>query len=129
MEHALSCTRGGFPTLRHNEVRDLTASMLSEVCLNVSIEPALQELRGETLSGSSSNRNCGARVDVAADGFGGHGRKRTFLDIRVLILSLPQTNRPLFQPPTDHTKRVKKRQYCERICETEHGTFSPLFSP
>ena len=76
--HALSCTRGGFPTLRHNEVRDLTASMLSEVCSNVSIEPALQELSGETLLGNSANRNSGARVDVAADGFWGRGRERTF---------------------------------------------------
>ena len=26
IEHALSCARGGFLTLRHNEIRDLTAS-------------------------------------------------------------------------------------------------------
>ena len=57
--------------------------MLSEVCSNVSIEPAPQELSGETLLGSSVNINCGARIDVAADGFGGHGRERTFLDLRV----------------------------------------------
>ena len=33
--HALSCPKGGFPSLRHNEVRDLTANLLSEVCNNV----------------------------------------------------------------------------------------------
>ena len=27
VEHALSCSRGGFPTLRHNEIRDITASL------------------------------------------------------------------------------------------------------
>ena len=89
VEHALSCTRGGFPTLRDNEVLVLTASMLSEVCLNVSIEPALQELSSETRVGSSANRNCGARVDVAADGFGGHGRERTFLVTRVFNCYAP----------------------------------------
>ena len=41
IEHALSCQRRGFPTLRHDEVRDLTASLLSEVCANVAVEPAL----------------------------------------------------------------------------------------
>ena len=70
MEHALSCQRGGFPTSRHNNVRDLTASLLSEVCSNVSIEPAPQELSGETLHGSV-NRQKGARMDIAVNGFCG----------------------------------------------------------
>ena len=25
VEHMLSCPRGGFPTIRHNEIRDITA--------------------------------------------------------------------------------------------------------
>ena len=29
VEHALSCSRGGFLTLRHNEIRDLTAVLLT----------------------------------------------------------------------------------------------------
>ena len=41
VEHALSCNRGGFPILRHNELRNITASMLSQVCPNVSVEPHL----------------------------------------------------------------------------------------
>ena len=44
VQHALSCPKGGFPTLRHNEVRDLTAQLMSEVCHDVSIEPHLQPL-------------------------------------------------------------------------------------
>ena len=31
VEHALSCAKGGFPTIRHNEIRDITASLLTEV--------------------------------------------------------------------------------------------------
>ena len=50
VEHALSCPKGGFPSIRHNEVRDLTAILLTEVCHNVSIEPDLQPLTGEQLS-------------------------------------------------------------------------------
>ncbi len=29
--HAMICPAGGFPTVRHNELRDITASLLSEV--------------------------------------------------------------------------------------------------
>ena len=32
VEHALSCFHGGSPTIRHNELRDVTAELLSEVC-------------------------------------------------------------------------------------------------
>ena len=37
VEHALSCAKGGFPTLRHNELRDLTAVLLTESCSNVTV--------------------------------------------------------------------------------------------
>jgi len=30
VEHALSCPRGGFPIVRHNEIRDVTANLLTE---------------------------------------------------------------------------------------------------
>ena len=41
-EHALSCPRGGFPSIRHNEIRDITANLLSEVCNDTRVEPDLQ---------------------------------------------------------------------------------------
>ena len=44
VEHALSCAHGGFPSLRHNDVRDITANLLAEVCHNVAGEPDLQTL-------------------------------------------------------------------------------------
>ena len=55
IDHALSCPTGGFPSIRHNEVRDITASLLSEVCHGVSIEPHLQPLSGETMQLRSAN--------------------------------------------------------------------------
>ena len=42
VQHALSCPKGGFPTLRHNEVQDLTANLMAEVCHNVCTEPHFQ---------------------------------------------------------------------------------------
>ena len=56
VNHAMICPRGGFPTLRHNQVQDLTADLLTEVCHDVEIEPQLQELTGTFLS---SNRQHG----------------------------------------------------------------------
>ena len=41
IDHALSCPLGGFTFIRHNEIRDVTASLLQETCHNVSIEPLL----------------------------------------------------------------------------------------
>ena len=42
---------------------------MSEVCSNVSVEPMLQPITGETFHGASANVQEGARLDIAADGF------------------------------------------------------------
>ena len=47
IDHSLSCPKGGFPSIRHNEVCDLTACLLTEVCHDVRVEPHLQPLTGE----------------------------------------------------------------------------------
>ena len=83
VEHALSCPKGGFPSVRHNEIRDITASLLTEVCNDVCIEPELQPMTGEVLNGSSSNTQDGARLDIAANGFWGGRFERTYFDVRV----------------------------------------------
>ena len=57
VDHALSCQHGGFPSIRHNELRDLTAHLLTEVCSNVGVEPALQPLESERMDYRSAN--CG----------------------------------------------------------------------
>ena len=44
VSHAMICPKDGFPTIHHNEVRDLTAELLTEVCHDVEIEPKLQQL-------------------------------------------------------------------------------------
>ena len=69
VECALSCPKGGFPSIRHNEIRDYTAYLLSEICINVSVEPHLQPITGEFHTSASTNFQDGARLDVAADGF------------------------------------------------------------
>ena len=86
---------GGFPYIRHNEIRDITALLLTEVCSNLATEPALQPLSGENMTAHTANTDDGARVDIRARGFW-NGRQdaffrcKGFLPKRVLL--------PLTQP-------------------------------
>ena len=56
VEHAFSCPCGGFPTICHNKLSDLTASLLIEVCSDVGVEPALQPLDHKPLQYATANR-------------------------------------------------------------------------
>ena len=69
VDHALSCPCGGFQSLRHNGIRDVTADLLNEICHNVSTELELQPLSGESLIPRTANSQDGARLDVKAQGF------------------------------------------------------------
>ena len=71
VEHALSCPKGGLPSIRHNEIRDLTATLLIEVCSQVVTEPELQPVSQEEFSLSSANVQDGARLGIAMNGFWG----------------------------------------------------------
>ena len=42
VEHALNCSKGFFPRNRHNEILDITTTVLAEVRPDVSIKPVLQ---------------------------------------------------------------------------------------
>ena len=50
IEHALSCPRGGFPSICHNNIRNITASLMSKVCHRVRTEPSLQPMTREQLT-------------------------------------------------------------------------------
>ena len=71
IDHMLSCARGGFLSIRHNEISDVTATFLSEVCHDVCTEPHLQPLDGEAFSLRSANANDVAKLDIVASGFWG----------------------------------------------------------
>ena len=126
VEHALSCAKGGFPTIRHNEIRNLTVTLLTEVCHDVFIEPRLQPMSNETLAGSSANRQDGARLDIAASGFWGGTFERTFFDFRVFNPHAPSNRHTQLSSCYRKHEQVKKRAYEQRIREVEHTSFTPL---
>ena len=79
MNHVLICPRGGCTIKRKNEIRDLEAEMLNEVCTSVQKEPMLQPLTGEVVRGNQAD---GARLDVSAIGFW-RPSERIFCDVKV----------------------------------------------
>ena len=83
VEHTLSCAKGGFPTIRHNEIRDLTASLLTEVCNEICVEPELQPVTSDQLNEASANRDNGARLDVSANGVWSGRFQKPYLNVRV----------------------------------------------
>ena len=68
-EHAFSCPCEGFPFIHHNEVQDLTASLLSVVYCDVGVEPALQLLDHKPLQYATANIEDGTHLDVAQKPF------------------------------------------------------------
>ena len=126
VEHSLSCPKGDFPSIRHNEVRDTVGGWLSEVCNGVCIEPTLQPLSGETLHGASAIIEDGARLDIAADGFWGGRRERSFFDVRVFNPHAPSNCQQSLAGTYRKHERAKIRAYEERVREVEHGSFTPL---
>ena len=128
VEHAFICSRGGFPSIRHNELRDITAGLLTEVCRNVGTEPPLQPLSGEQLRLRSANREDGARLDIAA-GQSTSGEETgiaNFFDIRVFSPFAQSHRNTSLSQCYKKNEQEKKRAYDQRIREVEHGSFSPL---
>lgn len=126
VEHALSCAKGGFPTIRHNEIRDLTANLLTEVCKDVCIEPDLQPVTKEHLSEATANSQDGARLDISANGVWGGRFEKTYFDVRVFNPHAPSNKNQVPSACYKKHEREKKRMYEQRVREVEHASFTPL---
>ena len=124
VNHCLTCKKGGYVTLRHNSLRDLSVEILGEICQDVGKEPHLLPVTGEQLP-TGSNIKDGARLDVSARGIWAP-LARAFLDIRVFNPQA-QTNRskPIPMMYSSHENQ-KKREYNARVLNIEKGTFTPV---
>ena len=131
VSHAFSCPHGTFPILRQNDVRDLTAKLMSEVCHGVQVEPHLQLLSGESLHYKSAVHEDDARVDIRAAGFWNCRRRdhRSFLMLECLMLLLRATSllvqQQLFE---DMHEGKKRRAYEEHMREVERAVLLLLCS-
>ena len=109
--------------MRHNEVRDITADLLTEVCHGVGTEPHLQSVTEEQFTHRTANREEGARLDIVAENFWSRDRQRSFFDVRVFN---PLSHNTSLAQCFRRNELEKRRAYDERIREIEHGSFSPL---
>ena len=123
IQHSMSCKKGGFVSIRHNDLRDLTVIIVSEVCKDTEIDPKLLPLSGEELHGRTTNRSNEARLDVRTRGFWERGQQ-TFFDMLVFG---PNTCRYLNKSLRQchaMNELEKKRSYHERLLQVDHGTFT-----
>ena len=70
IQHAMSCKKGGFIAVRHYNLRDLIANLLTEACKEVDIEPQLLLVTDETFDNPTANTSNEARVDINQGDFG-----------------------------------------------------------
>ena len=127
VEHALSCPKGGLPSLRHNEIRDLTATLLTEVCSQVCIEPELQPVQhSDEFPLATSNTQDLARLDVAVNGFWGGRSERCFIDVRVFNPFAPSNSSSSLSSTFRKHEKIKHRAYGQRVREVEHATFTTI---
>ena len=123
VDHTLNCKLGGYVTMRHNNLRNFEASLLSDICKDVKIEPELLPVGDSSTQSSNSAEK--ARLDVSAIGVWSQ-MERTFLDVRVFHPnSASYMNTDPQQLYIQH-EREKKRMYNDRILQVEKGSFSPL---
>ena len=57
------------PSIQQNEIGDLTAMLLPEVCSQVATEPELQSVSQEDFSLSTANAQNGVRLETVMNGF------------------------------------------------------------
>ena len=122
IEHAFSCSNGAFRTIRHNDIWDLTADLLYEVYHDVSTEPSLQPLAGESLPLRTVNCDAGAHLDIKTSSFWGSRFQCTFFDVQIFNPYAPSNHS---NPDRQH-ENMKRHEYEVRVREIERRNFSPL---
>ena len=68
---------------------------MAEVCHDVCIEPTLQPVTGERLSGAPAITDEGARLDIAASGFWGGHHELAFFDVQIFNPHAPSNRQPI----------------------------------
>ena len=117
---------GGFPTIHHNEIHDITATLLTEVCNNVTTEPPFQPLSGKSMTARSTNTTNGAHVDIRARGFWNMSQD-AFFDVRVFYPNTSSNSLTDLSSVYRKHEQAKKCKYGQQIEEVERGIFTLSF--
>ena len=121
IDHAMICHMGGIPTIRHNEICDMTANLLTEICHNVATEPLLQPLTAQrTLMPTLASISVLVGLWVLE-----HWARHIF-DVRVIHPNASSNRLMTTAAAYCKHETAKKREYAQRVREVEHGFFTPL---
>ena len=118
--HALSCPTGGLPSIRHNEIRDLLATVLTEVCSDVVMEPPPSV--STTINDSTLE---GKRLDIRAREFWGSQLEAPLFDVRVFNPFIASAVTVLL-PQLYRRHEQEKRRKHEQLLQEENCSFTPL---
>ena len=122
INHAMICAKGGYNIMRHNALRDTEATLLSEVCKDVKIEPKLLATENEDLKG---NVKPGAHPDISARGLWSACEK-TYFDVMVSHPTADSYMKMNVQQIYKKGEDLKKSTYGDRIRNVEKASFTPL---
>ena len=125
LTHALHCAKGGYTHIRHNEIRDIFANLMNELCHDVEIEPKLQPLQGESFVNNSTTTEDEARLDIKAKGLWGSRFSRAFFDVK-FFNPHAKTSRKLQKDAYKYHKTLKNSKYLQRILNVEQSSSCPL---
>ena len=124
--HAMICHHSGLTFIPHNELRDLTASWLHEVCHDVADEPPLQPLNGEALVPESANRGDDARADIYTRGFWGRRQCAFLISGCFILMHLPSYRQTQVGSLFHRHELEKKCEYGDHVRSVESASFTPL---
>ena len=123
IDHCLTCRRGGYVVMRHNQIRDTIGDVTKEVNHAVQVEPHLIPI-GESLINSNASTEDNARLDISGRGVWAPF-DRTFIDIRVTHSNCRSNREKPISFIYQQHENEKKRRYNKRILNVERECFTP----
>ena len=97
------------------------------MCHEVQVEPGLQPISGKHFQQASLNTEDGACLDIIfCEWFWGGRCGKTLLDEKAFYPCAANNRSSTPRAIYRSLENMKKRAYQARICEVEHGTFTPI---
>ena len=125
IQYSISCKKGGFIYTSHDDLRELTANIMSRVCKDTETEPKLTSLSGEELQSRTSNNSSEVKVENRTGGSWERGQQALF-ELRIFDPNACCYCNKSLQQCHAMNEQEKKRAYNKRILQVYHGTFTPL---
>ena len=105
-----------------HHIRNITSSLLKEVCEDLCVEPQLQQFTVKFLQHSTAAGN-EVRLDISVRGFWEAGQM-AFLDVRVFNPNAKRYANIELSKAYEINEKEKKKTYNKRILRVEHGGMS-----